>query len=80
MKSKSVHTFDHMIQVLPKVMLFQKVMNELGVNQQIDKRVSYFAQAVTVDQRAISSVQQQLERPLFLCTACLGTPLQSATS
>ena len=75
MKSKSVHTFDRMIQVLPKVMLFQKVMSELGVNQQIDKRVSYFAQDVTVDQRAISSRTTAARETAFSLHCMFGNPI-----
>ena len=46
MKSRSVHTFDRMTRVLSKVVVYKKVLNAIGENHQIDKRVAYFAQDV----------------------------------
>ena len=49
MKSKSVHTYDKMVQVLSKVALSQRLLSELGVNSRVDQRRSYFAQTVRVE-------------------------------
>lgn len=43
MKSHSVHTWDKMLQVMAKTTLQQNLLRDIGPDEPIDKRLSYFA-------------------------------------
>ena len=76
MKSHSVHTFDKMLQVMSKSVLQSKLLRDIGENQKVDKRQSYFAHDVVNRPDAITTVLNGQPRDIaFILHCVLGLPI-----
>ena len=53
MRSRSVHTYDKMLNALSKAGLSQRLLADLGVNSPVDQRRSYFARTVILDEQTV---------------------------
>lgn len=56
MKSHSVHTWDKLLRVMAKTTLQQNILRDIGPNQPVDKRLSYFAVEVDNDPSRLKNV------------------------
>ena len=56
MKSHSVHTWDKMLQVMARTTLQQRLLRDMGPDEVVDKRLSYFAVKVENDPCCLKNV------------------------
>ena len=78
MRSRSVHTFQKMLQVMAKSVLQQKLLHDFGEKQKVEKRLSYFAQSIVSNPTALRTVLNTEPRDVaFVCHCVLGLPIGS---
>ena len=71
-----MHTFDKMLQVMSKSVLQSKLLRDIGENQKVDKRQSYFAHDVVNRPDAITTVLNGQPRDIaFILHCVLGLPI-----
>lgn len=78
MRSRSVHTFQKMLQVTARSVLQQKLLHDFGEKQKIEKRLSYFAQSIVNNPISLRTVLKGDPRDVAFTLHCVfGLPIGS---